>query len=105
MTTKNKFSEMSAEERLKLLVEMPDEEIDYSDIPPVTDFTGWVRLSEINKDFAAVIEQPESEKITVNLRLNKEIIDFFKENSKRYQSKINEALLLLVRQYKKSHTH
>ena len=105
MTTKNKFSEMSAEERLKLLVEIPDEEIEHSDIQSVTDFKGWVRLPEINKEFAAVIEQPESEKVTVNLRLNKEIIDFFKENSKRYQSKINEALLLLVRQYKKSHTH
>ncbi|MBX9597012.1 MAG: BrnA antitoxin family protein [Burkholderiales bacterium] len=105
MTIKNKFSELSAEERLKKLAQMSDDEIDYSDIPSITDFAGWVRLSEINKEFAAVIEQPESEKITVNLRLDKEIVDFFKENSKRYQSKINEALLLLVRQYKKSHLH
>lgn len=105
MITKNKFSGMSAEERLKALIEMPDEEIDYSDIPVVTDFTGWVKLSEVNKDFASVIERPESEKVTVNLRLDKEIVDFFKENSKRYQSKINESLLLLVRQYKKTHSH
>lgn len=105
MTTKNKFSGMSTEERLKALDAMSDDEIDYSDIPPVTDFTGWVRLSEVNKEFAAMIEQPESEKITVNLRLDREIVDFFKENNKKYQSKINEALLFLVRQYKKSHSH
>lgn len=105
MITKNKFSGMSVEERLKALIDLPDEEIDYSDIPAVTDFTEWVKLSEVNKDFASVIERPESEKVTVNLRLDKEIVDFFKENSKRYQSKINESLLLLVRQYKKSHSN
>jgi hypothetical protein len=36
MTIKNKFSELSAEERLKKLVQMSDDEIDYSDIPPIT---------------------------------------------------------------------
>lgn len=36
---------LTAEERAELerLAAMPDEDIDYSDIPPVSDFTGWQR--------------------------------------------------------------
>lgn len=32
--------------RMEALAKMPDSEIDYSDIPPVTDFTGWQRVGK-----------------------------------------------------------
>ena len=34
------------EARLEALAEMPDSEIDYSDIPEVTDFSGWMTPEE-----------------------------------------------------------
>lgn len=33
MTTKNKVSRLTTDERIKKLVEIPDNDIDYSDIP------------------------------------------------------------------------
>ena len=48
MVTKNKFTGMPDEERLKKLAAMPDEDIDYSDIPPTTDFTNWKNLIAAN---------------------------------------------------------
>jgi hypothetical protein len=37
MGNKNQFANMTDEERAKALVELPDEEIDYSDIPELGD--------------------------------------------------------------------
>jgi uncharacterized protein (DUF4415 family) len=45
----------------------------------------------------------EPKKVLVNIRLNEEIIDFFKEHSQKYQTKINEVLLAFVHNYKKAH--
>ncbi len=42
---------------LKKLAKTPDESIDYSDIPPITDFTGWTRLpakKKICKNFCNI---------------------------------------------------
>ena len=58
---------LSADEQLKKLSQRPDYEIDYSDIPPITDFTGWVIFSEINKEFAEVIEHSAPEKLIVSV--------------------------------------
>jgi hypothetical protein len=35
------FSKMTKEQRIEYLKNMPDSEIDYSDIPPITDFTDF----------------------------------------------------------------
>jgi len=70
---------------------LSDETIDYSDSPEVTE------------EFFKIMTRREPEKVLVNLRLNREIVDFFKQHSDKYQTKINEVLLSLVRSYKKLH--
>ena len=72
---------------------LTDETIDYSDIPEATE--------EIFK----LMTRQEPEKVLVNLRLNREIVDFFKEHSSKYQTRINEVLLAIVHNYKKSHSY
>jgi hypothetical protein len=44
----DELTEMTPEReaRLKALEEMPDSEIDCSDIPEVTDFSGWMTVEE-----------------------------------------------------------
>ncbi len=71
-----------------------DKEIDYTDSPEITE-----EMFKVMKKF----EPPK--KVLVNLRMDQEIVDFFKENSKQYQTKINEVLLTFVRGYKKLHGH
>jgi len=72
---------------------LTDDTIDYSDSPEVTE------------EFFKIMTRREPEKMLVNLRLNREIVDFFKEHSNKYQTKINEVLLSLVHSYKKSHSY
>jgi uncharacterized protein (DUF4415 family) len=72
---------------------LTDDTIDYSDSPEVTE------------EFFKIMTKRDPEKVLVNLRLNREIVDFFKEHSNKYQTKINEVLLSLVHSYKKSHSY
>mgnify|MGYP000010402577 FL=1 len=68
-----------------------NDEIDYSDIPEATE------------EMFKLMTKQEPKKLLVNIRLNEEIIDFFKEHSNKYQTKINEVLLAFVHNYKKAH--
>ena len=45
------------------------------------------------------------QKIPVTIKLDRKVIEFFKEHSKKYQVKINEVLLAFVKTYEKSHGH
>lgn len=72
---------------------LTDEEIDYTDSPEIT-----AEMFQLMRKY-----EPQK-KITVNLRMNKDIVDFFKEHSQKYQTKINEVLAAFVRGYKKSHS-
>ena len=72
---------------------MTDDEIDYTDSPEIT-----AEMFQLMRKY-----EPQK-KITVNLRMNKDIVDFFKEHSQKYQTKINEVLAAFVRGYKKSHS-
>jgi uncharacterized protein (DUF4415 family) len=67
---------------------MKDEEIDYSDI------------SELDEDFLknAVLRIPETKSI-ITIRLDKEVLDWFKSKGRGYQTKIND----LLRTYMKAH--
>ena len=71
------------EEAWRRLQEIPDEEIDYSDIPPLGDITGWRRVSDL---------VPEENKQQITLRLDAEVLAFFKSTGKRYQTRINAVL-------------
>jgi uncharacterized protein (DUF4415 family) len=69
---------------LESLAAMPDDSIDTSDMPEVTDFTGWVR----GKFYRPVKKQ-------VTLRLDADLIDWFKAQqggARGYQTAINAAL-------------
>lgn len=73
---------MSKEQRKRLatLAAMPDEEIDYSDAPQILDAT-W----------AKAVKLPEPKK-QVTLRIDADVLEFFKHTSHRYQTSINAVL-------------
>ena len=74
------------------LQEMGDEGIDYSDIPPLLT-TGWRRISEL---------VPAENKQQITLRLDADLIAFFRATGRRYQSRINAALREYVTAQKKA---
>lgn len=63
------------------LAAMSDEDIDYSDIPPL-DNEFWEK--------AVLIPAPGKERLT--LRLDNYVIDWFKRRGRGYQSRINAVL-------------
>jgi uncharacterized protein (DUF4415 family) len=68
-------------ENLKRLAERPDDEIDYSDIPEVTDFSGF----EVGKFY-----RPVKEAVTV--RLDADVVHWLKRDGKGYQTRLNAIL-------------
>lgn len=78
-------------ERLKALDNLRDEDIDFSDIPPLTDdfFTNGIR----NPYYAKALKEQ------LTIRLDADILDWFKrhaKNGKGYQTDINKALRAYV---------
>jgi len=67
-----------------------DEDIDFSDIP------------ELGEAFSrnAEIRLPER-KVPVCIRLDREVVDWFKARGKRYQSRINAVLKAFIERQKK----
>ena len=76
--------------RLVTVAASPDSEIDYSDIPRQTVAVQWTRPGAL---------VPSENKQQITLRLDSDILSFFKDTGKRYQSRINAAL----REYMKAH--
>jgi uncharacterized protein (DUF4415 family) len=74
---------ISKEEQIKMLANLKDEDIDYSDIPQTSE--------EFWKD--AVIDFP-TKKVQVTLNLDETVIEFFKQETRgeEYQTKINDVL-------------
>lgn len=75
---------------LAALAAMPDKDIDYSDIPRSPKNAVWTRPGAL---------VPNENKQQITLRLDAEIVTFFRNTGKRYQSRINAAL----REYVNSH--
>lgn len=69
---------------------MPDADIDFSDVPT------------LNSDFfsRAQVRMPKTKK-AVSLRLDHDVLDWFKREEKQYQTKINAVL----RAYVEAHRH
>ena len=67
--------------QLKVLEAMPDEAIDVSDMPEVNDWSGAVRGK-----FYRPVKQPYS------LRLDVDVVAWFKSEGDGYQTRINAAL-------------
>jgi len=79
--------------RLVAVAAMPDADINYSDIPRQTRPVQWTRPS-------ALI--PTENKQQITLRLDADVVSFFKRTGKRYQSRINAALREYVKAHRKS---
>jgi uncharacterized protein (DUF4415 family) len=73
---------------LKKLASMPDDEIDTSDIPETTDWDNAV----VGKFYRPVKQQ-------VTLRLDADMLEWFKTRKGKYQTHINQVL----RRYMESH--
>lgn len=75
--------QLSAEQKARLdaLASMPDEQIDYSDAPSLPDAI-WMK---------AAADLPHTKR-QITLRIDAEVLDFFKETGKRYQSRMNAVL-------------
>ena len=60
---------------------MSDDAIDYSDIPPVTDFSGFKRglFYRANKE-------------AVTIRLDSDVVAWFKASEPKYQTAVNRVL-------------
>lgn len=72
-----------------LVNNMTDNDINYDDIPEATE------------DIFRIMTAREPEKVKVNLALSREVIDFFKQQGNKYQTRINDVLLAVVHSYKK----
>jgi len=68
-------------EQLEALAAMKDEDIDFSDIPEIRDFAGFERGK-----FFRPIKKP------VTLRLDADVLEWFKRRHPKYQTAINTAL-------------
>ena len=68
-------------EQLQKLAAMPDDNIDYSDIPEVSDLSGF----EVGKFYRPVKE-------TVTIRLDSDVLSWLKQGGKGYQSRLNALL-------------
>lgn len=85
--------EITSEERERRIAEsleridaLADEDIDFSDIPEVRDFSGWER----GRFYRPVKDQ-------VTLRLDRYVLDWFRQNNEKYQTAINAALMEHIR--------
>ncbi len=77
--------------RLEALAQMPDEQIDTSDLPDRPN-RQWTRPE-------ALI--PSENKKQVTLRLDADVLAFFRSTGKRYQSRINAVLREYVQHQKR----
>jgi uncharacterized protein (DUF4415 family) len=88
---KNPASPTAAQrKRLSAVAAMPDASIDYSDIARQTGPVQWTRPGAL---------VPSENKQQVTLRLDADVLSFFRNTGQRYQSRINAAL----REYMKAH--
>jgi len=75
--------------RLDAVAAMPDAFIDYRDAPYLPDAV-WVK---------AALALPNN-KQQITLRIDAEVLDFFKHTGKRYQSRMNAVLRAYVEAHK-----
>lgn len=86
----SKVTERQAEE-LRRLAEMPDAEIDTSDAPEVTNFRG----AEVGRFYRPIKKQ-------VTLRLDADLLEWFRAQGGKYQTRINRALREYVEEHRKA---
>lgn len=82
---------LTAQQRAELeaVAAMPDEQIDYSDAPYLPDAV-WMKAAE---------QLPHTKK-QITLRIDAEVLEFFKHAGPRYQSRMNAVLRSYVEAHK-----
>ncbi len=78
---------------------MKDEDIDFSDIPKTTPEMwekGFIRKGIVRKGL-----NPIKNKQQITLRIDQDVLDFFKEQGKGYQTKINQLLRTYMEEVQK----
>lgn len=80
---------MQSSTDLDYLKNLKDEEIDYSDIPPLPD-EFWEN---------ATIHMPAA-KVPLSIRMDEDIVEWFKAQGKGYQSRMNAVLRSYVESQK-----
>jgi uncharacterized protein (DUF4415 family) len=81
---------MTDEERARSLAEMSDDDIDYSDIPPLED--------DLFASAKLVERKPRTELISI--RIETDLLDWLRAKAPRYQTLINEILRTYVQHEK-----
>jgi len=76
--------------QMKRLRTMKDDDIDFSDAPASPRDAVWTRPGAL---------VPEGNKKQITVRLDADVLEFFRKTGTRYQSRINAAL----REYMKAH--
>ncbi len=84
-----KADKKSAEE-LAVLSAMPEEEIDLTDIPEITDWSSAL----IGRFYRPVKE-------TVTIRLDADVLDWLKQGGKGYQTRVNRILRAVMERQRK----
>lgn len=75
--------------RLESVAAMPDDQIDYSDAPYLPN-ANWIKAAD---------QMPENKK-QITLRIDADVLDFFKHSGKRYHTRINAVLRAYVNAHK-----
>lgn len=66
---------------------VPDDKIDFSELPPITDFSGF-------KPLQPEYFKPKREQVSI--RMNKILVDHFRSTGKGWQSRVNDFLMKAV---------
>ena len=78
-------------EELRRLGEKPDEDIDFSDIPELTE-----------EDFARGLWKPGYGKKQLTVRFDRDVVEFFKQGGRGYQTRMNAVLRAYMNAVKRS---
>lgn len=70
-------------ESMHRLSQMTDDDIDFSDIPPL-DETFWANAQP--NPYAKILKEQ------VTVRIDRDVLAWFKQNNEKYQTAINQAL-------------
>jgi predicted DNA binding CopG/RHH family protein len=83
-------------ERAEEIKKISDEDIDYSDIPPIDDVSEF----EFFKDSAELLERHSKQKKLISIRIEPSTLEALKEDAKKfktnYQTLINQVLETFV---------
>lgn len=99
VTLTRKRPKLTADQRrqLEAIDSLPDDQIDFSDIPELTDEQLRDRTVYIN-----LVPVPGTRKKSVTIRLDEDMVKWFKKQGKGWQTKMNWVLRLYFASHRKT---